>query len=620
LCTTIQNRSRIVIGIFPNSLILATYMSDSAKPKPLFFIVVGLVIAGLLLYAFRGTIFPEGGADSTDPAPIAATPIDPADLPAAAPATVAQGDSVEAPDSDAPTTVKEYNYVAQEKLPPVKAKSDYKPLQARTVKFALNVWAGWAPIILKNMGGDAGIEWTTPDGEPFKVELVLIDDPVSMRDAYASGEVHIGWATLDMVPLFMEELKKDSRMQPRIFQQVDWSNGGDGIVIRRNAAKDPQHPTVADLKGKKIVLAQNSPSEYFVLNALVNGGLQPGDVEFVYTQDAFQAAAAFNSDKSIAACVSWAPDIYNLSEVEGNHLLVSTATANKLIADVWFARADFARDHADICEGLVRGIFDGMEKLKTDAGKRDAAELMSKLYGIPADETLAMLGDAHSTNYAENRDFFMNQNNPANFERTWNTSYLLYRKMGRVGAPVAFDKVMDFSIIQKLGEEEKYKSSINEYKVRFAPKSVAMIKAEGEEILTKVITIHFYPNSWDLNKKIIKRENGNDVEVPYDPNVQFVLEEVAKVSSQYGAANIIIEGHSDSSMRGKVSAQMVKQLAGNRANSVKEALVNKFTTLDPNQFTVDGVGWDRPANSEAPNDHAKNRRVEIKVIALENPE
>ena len=43
-----------------------------------------------------------------------------------------------------------------------------------------------------------------PDGKEFKVELVLIDDPVAMRDAYASGEVHIGWATLDMVPLFME--------------------------------------------------------------------------------------------------------------------------------------------------------------------------------------------------------------------------------------------------------------------------------------------------------------------------------------------------------------------------------------------------------------------------------
>ncbi len=42
-----------------------------------------------------------------------------------------------------------------------------------------------------------------------------------------------------------------------------------------------------------------------------------------------------------------------------------------------------------------------------------------------------MLGDAHSTNYAENRDFFLNQNNPANFERTWNTAYMLYRKDGQ---------------------------------------------------------------------------------------------------------------------------------------------------------------------------------------------
>ena len=527
---------------------------------------------------------------------------------------------MEAPDTNAPTTVQEYSFVSQETLPPVKEKSDYQPMEARTVKFALNVWAGWAPIILQNGGGDPNKVWTTPGGEDFKVELVLIDDPVAMRDAYAAGQVHIGWATLDMLPLFMGELNKDSRIRPRVFQQVDWSNGGDGIVIRRSAAANPAHPTIGDLKGKKVVLAQNSPSEYFVLNALVNGGVQPAEVEFVYAGDAFQAAAAFNADKSIAACVSWAPDIYNLSDLESNHLLVSTATANKLIADVWFARADFARDHADICEGLVRGIFDGMEALKTSAGKQKAADLMASLYGIPADETLGMLADAHSTNYAENRDFFLNQNNPANFERTWNTAYLLYRKMGKVGAPVPFDKVMDFSIIQKLGEEEKYKSSKNEYKIRFAPQSVATLKAEGTEILTKVVTIHFYPNSWDVNKKIVKRENGQDVQVPYDPNVKFVLEEVAKVAGQYGAANIIIEGHTDSSMKGKVSPQMVKTLSSNRANSVKEALINAFNTLDPNQFTTDGLGWERPFDGASPDDHAKNRRVEIKVIALENPE
>ena len=51
-------------------------------------------------------------------------------------------------------------------------------------------------------------------------------------------------------------------------------------------------------------------------------------------------------------------------------MLVTTQTANKLIADVWFARADFAKDHPGIIEGLVRGIFDAMEELKDDAARK----------------------------------------------------------------------------------------------------------------------------------------------------------------------------------------------------------------------------------------------------------
>ena len=580
-------------------------MNESPRPKPLFYIVVGLVVAALLAYGFRSVLFPSGKDHAMGP-------ISASDL--------SKGGGVEKQDANVPTTVKEYTFKPSEKLPPVKDTSNYAPLQERTVKFALNVWAGWAPIILQNEGGAAGKVWTTPGGEPFKVELVLIDNPVSMRDAYAAGKVHIGWATLDMMPLFMDQLKNDKRIFPRVFQQVDFSNGGDGIVIRRSAAHNPATPTISDLRGKKIVLAQNSPSEYFVLNALVNGGVQPSEVNFVYTEDAFQAAAAFGADKSIAACVSWAPDIYNLSALPANHMLVSTATANKLIADVWFARADFARDHPDICEGLVRGIFEGMTKIKTDAGKKLAANHMSKLYSIPEKDTLGMLGDAHSTNYAENREFFMNQNNPANFERTWNGAYFLYRKMNRIQQQVPFDQVMDFSILQKLADVEPYKSSRNEYQINFAPKTVQSIKAEGNEILTKVITVHFFPNSADLRKTITVREDGHDVEKPYDPNVDLVLEEVGKLAAQYGAANIIIEGHTDASMRGEVSVEMVKELSGNRAASVKTELIKKFPTFNPNQFVIEGVGWDRPADRDNPSNHAKNRRVEIKVIALETPE
>ena len=570
-------------------------MTEGGRPKPAFFAVLVLMIAGLIFLGLMrfGIIKGIGGADSTGVA---------IDLP---------DGGVEAADGQGITTVKEYNYVPAQRLPEVKGVSNYKPMTANTVRMALNVWAGWAPVIYANTGLKAGKVWKDAKGKDFKLELVLIDDPVAMRDAYAAGDIHIGWATLDMLPLLLEGLKKDSRTMPRVYQQIDFSNGGDGIVVRENIK------SIADLRGKSVVLAQNSPSQFFALNALINGGLQPADVEFKYTQDAFQAAAAFNADKSIAGVVSWAPDIYNLSKVRGNKLLVTTATANKLIADVWFARADFAKDNPDLIEGLVRGIFDAMEALKAQEAKAAVAKLMASGYSIPETDALSMLGDAHSTNFAENKEFFLNQNNPANFERLWNTAYYLYRKLGAVSAPVAFDQVMDFTVIKKLDAEPKYANQRNEYQVQFAPTSAAQIQGESDEILTKTVVIHFYPNSWDLKKMVTKTADGKTVQELYDPNVDFIVEEIGKLAGQYGAARVVIEGHSDGSMKGTVPPTLVQELSLNRANAVKEALVRKFPSLQPNQFSAVGKGWDRPADLGDPANHAKNRRVEIKVYPAE---
>ena len=233
----------------------------NGQPKPTFYVAVFIVILGLVglaLYRY-GAI---GSRNQTGQI---------------------SGDELkqmqkgaEAPDASGITTKKEYNYVPATKLPEVKGISNYTPMADRTVRFAINVWAGWAPIIYANNGLKAGKVWKTPSGKDFKVELVLIDDPVAMRDAFAAGNVHIGWATLDMVPLFMEGLRKDSRVMPRVYQQVDWSNGGDGIVVRDTIK------TMNDLRGKTAVLAQNSPSHYFLLNALINGGVQPAEPSEIF--------------------------------------------------------------------------------------------------------------------------------------------------------------------------------------------------------------------------------------------------------------------------------------------------------------------------------------------------
>jgi NitT/TauT family transport system substrate-binding protein len=568
-----------------------TAPAPSGKPRALFYFVLLAVVAGLVwlgLHRFGGK---EGGLGAL---------IHPSDR-----------SGIEASDTTTVTTSKEYTYVPAQRLPAVRGISNYKPLANRTVRMALNVWAGWAPVIYANGGFKAGKVWHTPNGQDFRVDLVLIDDPVAMRDAYAAGNIHIGWATLDMIPLFVEQLRRDSRTMPRVFQQIDYSNGGDGIVVRQSVR------STADLRGKTIVLAQNSPSHYFLLNALIDAGLQPTDVELKFTQDAFQAAAAFNADKSIAAAVSWSPDIYNLAKVRGNRLLVTTQTANKLIADVWFARADFAKDHPDIIEGLVRGIFDAMEALKAQPAKTEVAQLMATGYSIPATDALSMLGDAHSTNWAENREFFVNQNNPANFERTWNTAYFLYRRVGMVSNQVPFDQIMDFTVIKKLGAEPRYANQRNEYQVQFVPTTASTVQAESNEILTKTVVIHFYPNSSDLHKKVINKVNGQDREDLYDPNVDFVVDEIGRLAGQYGAARIVIEGHTDASMKGQIDPAAVKDLSLNRANAVKEAVLRKFQGLQANQFLASGMGWDRPADPMDPMNSSKNRRVEVKVYPLE---
>ncbi len=570
----------------------------AGKPQPLFYVAVGVAVVALIGFAiYRSDLFAPRAPTPTQPN------IDPGKL------------GAEAGDAKSVTTVEKYTFVPADRLPPVKGVSGYTAMKDNTVRFAINVWAGWGPIILANNGFKPGHVWKTPDGQDFKVDLVLIDNPVQMRDAYASGDVHIGWGTLDMVPLFMPEFAKDSRIMPRIYQQVDWSNGGDGIVVRENIKE------TKELRGKKLVLAGNSPSHYFALNMLVASGVQPSEVTWVFTEDAFQAAAAFNAQKDLAAAVTWAPDIYNLDKIPGNRLLVTTSQANKLIADVWFARADFAKDHPGIVEGLVRGIFDAMVELKKEDQKQRLAKLMAEGYNIPANDAFNMLGDAHSTNWAENFQFFLNKNNPTNFESIWNRSYYLYKTIGSIARDhdkVPFDQVMDFSIIEKLGKEPKYKNQVDEYTTPLPPKGIAGIEgAEKKPVVTSTVTINFYPDSANLYEKVTREIDGKKVEQLYDANVDFVLEEVGRLAGQFSAAYVVIEGHTDGSMRGQVPPSVVKELSLRRANAVKEALLKKYPALDGNRFAVEGKGWDEPANPNDPNNHAKNRRVEVKVFPAE---
>lgn len=515
----------------------------------------------------------------------------------------------EAPDTSGVTTVKEYKYVPADRLPPVKGVSQYKwNPNDKLLRFSYNVWAGWLPVIAANRGTKPNLESVFSKKYGFRVEMVLMDDPVAARDAFAAGEVHTLWGTVDMMVLFAPELQRDSRTAPRIVQQIDWSNGGDGIVVR-SAIR-----SVSDLRKRAVTLAQNSPSEYYLTSLLLSAGLRPADINVKYTATAFEAAAAFVADKKVDGCVSWAPDIYKIPErVAGTRILSSTADANKLIADVYAIRADFARDHPDIVEALVAGIFEGMDFLKEKP--EQASKWMADAFGMKPEEVMSMRNDAHPTNFAENVQFFLNSSNPTNFERTWKNAGYVYRELGRINAPVSFDQVMDFSVIQRLQQKGAFAHHKDESVATFTPSSFRKVPAEAP-ILTQTIRINFYPNS--ANPYEAARDDvGNPITGKlYDPNVDPTLEQVARLAGQFARAVILIEGHTDSSMKGKVPVQAVRDLSLARAEAIKRALIDKFK-FDPNKFSIEGRAWDAPADPNDPNNHALNRRVEISVYPPE---
>ncbi len=502
-------------------------------------------------------------------------------------------------------------------IPAVSGVSDYVKTMKDgklVVEFPINVWPGWAPIIVANAGMEPNDQSVFARKYGFYVRLSIVDDPVKARDLFASGQSHILWGTLDMMALFAPELAKDTRTVPVVCQQIDWSGGGDGIVAR-GEIRNINDFRMTGGKRKKVVLAQNSPSHYLIMSLLIDAGIDPGDIDFKWAADAPSAAKIFVQDPSFDAFVGWSPDIYVITDkLKGSRLVVTTGTANHLIADVWAVRNDFYRDHPDIVSGLVRGIFDGMDAVRQDP--KNAARALATAYKLPEEDCIKMIGsdggvaegDAHLTNYRENSKFFLDPFNPANFEVVWNSASTIYKSLGTITASVPATKVKASSILAAMSEA--YKDVRDLSQPTFKPDAMMKLSAEAGagQVLTKAVMISFEPNKSVLNPE-------------YDATIPATMEEIGKLAGKFGNAYIIIEGNTDASRKGIVPSDLVRQLSYDRADAVRREIMNKYK-YDPNKFKVVGNGWDNPlpgctdpSNAEH---NKKNRRVEVKVLPLES--
>lgn len=458
----------------------------------------------------------------------------------------------------------------------------------RPIKVAIVLWGGYAGGIMANNGMLPNPDSTFGREFGVQVEMLQIDDFDKSRDAFRAGGdrggVDIMWSTVDAYALEYAGLGK---LNPKAIMQYDWSRGGDAIAV------DASIKSVADLRGKRLACAEATPSHYFALYVLTQGGLTNRDVNWVFTSSAVDAANVFKAGK-VDAAVSWSPDVYVAArEREGGHILASTKEATNLIGDIFVARGDFLEQHPEDARRFVAGWLRGVEMVRKNPEK--AAVLLQKsLTGVNTlEDAKGMLDDVKLPDYAENRAFFSPQGAIVNYYSIYQSAQNIWRKIGKLSSVSAPQQTVDTRFLDAAAEFfPGAGAAVADKKPEFEFKAPAPHSTTAP-ILTKTVSI-YYPS-------------GSSV---LDENAKAVLDsQVVDLAATFGSAYLRVSGNTDDV--GSRDANV--RLSRARADAVAQYLRTKG--FERNKFDVVGNGPDKPvAGNDSDAGRAKNRRTDFEVI------
>jgi len=451
---------------------------------------------------------------------------------------------------------------------------------------ALNTWVGFAPGVYFNNGFSptSSSRYVSELGTP--IQFVKMDNFDESRSSWKSGDVDVICNTADVLPT---EIPNMMTNKPRVFIQIDWSRGGDKIVVR------PGINSVADLKGKKIAIAMGTPSQSLIIRALEAGGLQYSDLVIVKVDGAPRAAEVFKNGEVDGAAV-WAPDDEDcLKAIHGAKVLISTKEAMFAISDIFYAKESVINSKREALTAFVEGWLRAAAEINSSPeAKAKAQKLMAQYFQVP--EAVMNLDFARFTTYGDNVNFF----NMSPTECRCVKGEDLYSKMARafheIGlAPASvpmWRDITDLSILQALAGKFTGPEHAAEQSMTFTKPTPAARTAPA--VSTLHITITFATNAYELTD-----------EHKYQIDMQF-----GSVASGMAGFRIRIQGNTDNTG----SAQFNRQLSQKRAQAMADYLIQRYD-FDRNRFIVIGNGPDKPiASNDTENGKAANRRADFELV------
>lgn len=324
-------------------------------------------------------------------------------------------------------------------------------------------WGGDVPTFVANGGlvttpqsiyGKSGLNLKLVPGDDFQQQ---VKDYLSGKSPYLRGTYH-------MIALASEVLNKDSKTKPVMFLQLTWSLG-DHLVGRESIK------TINDLKGKKVCLQQGGPHIGLIDDSIKAAGMQWKDITVVWAKNLTgeeSPASMFRQDPSIDACCVISPDMIGLTSglesvgsggegtIKGSHVVNSTASMSRSIADVYVVRSDYYNSHKENVEKFLVGYLKSTEDLmkskdvyNNGMGQSpsyiDALKLSQTIYGTTVLPTIeedahGLISDANFVRIPGNEIFFNDPNNLTGFASRQTSTLDLAFQLGYITQKLGFSK------------------------------------------------------------------------------------------------------------------------------------------------------------------------------------
>ncbi len=415
-------------------------------------------------------------------------------------------------------------------------------------------WGGDMATFYAN-GGTKTKSGSVFNRQGLDLRLKAGDDFVQQVRDYMSGKSPFLRGTFRMMGQASEVINSDPRTQGVLVMQMTWS-AGDHLVSRSHLR------TIADLRGKTVVLQQGGPHVGMLDDVLNSAGLDWKDIKVIWAKELTASpkspAEMFRKGSGIDAAFVITPDMIGLTgglentgtgaegTVSGARVLVSTAELSRSIADVYVVRKDFLDAHRDKVERFVAGYLKGMEEVidlkrtYEKAGSKPYEGLLKMTQKIYSAEVIPTLDDAHGllsdctfAGYPGNLSFFQDKNNMHGFQEFNRSAIDLAVRLGyaKKKKPLTASTVNWKSPLftQYLSKLEA--ASGDGFRAEAVQQEIEALTAGGgiEDNTIYSFTIQFDANQTEFSANRYASD----------------FKRVIKLADKYGNAVVAIRGHSD---------------------------------------------------------------------------